>query len=254
MLWVPQEHGAWAWLVVPVAAGALIRPAGWFLLVLLGCAVSAYCCFNALSWWARMPPSRRSAAVRPAAVYGTIATLAAALLVVLTGPTIVIWFAVLSAGPAVSWALARRGANRSLPCGLATAFACSLLLLVAVEPDPLALSTLRPLAAWASALLFGYLGGTVFSVKSLIRQRGSVGWYAASVGWHAAWTITACLAASAGQTVAWVGLWILLTARAAVLPLLARTRPLHPATIGAIEIAASAALLVVVAMAVASAA
>jgi hypothetical protein len=136
---------------------------------------------------------------------------------------------------------------------LATAFSCSLLLLVAVEPDPTALPTLRPEAAWAFPLLFGYLGGTVFSVKSLIRQRGSVGWHRASVGWHAAWTVVAVIAVMSGQALTWVQAWVLLTGRAVVLPLVAGIRPLRASTIGAIEIVTSVVFVALIALGVAPA-
>ncbi len=249
MLWVPHEHGAWAWLIVPVAAGALIGPAAPFQAVLLVCAVSGYFCFNALSWWVRMPPARRGAALRPAAVYGAVTVVAALALVVLTGPEILVWCVVLAVGPAIAWWYTRRGAGRGLASGLATALACSLLLLVAVRPDPFSPAPAPPAAVWATALTFGYLGGTVFSVKSLIRQRRSTGWLAASVGWHAAWTAVAGVGVGLGQPFAWFALWIVLTARAAALPLLSRRRPLRPAVIGAAEVVTSLALLGVAAWA-----
>lgn len=63
MLWMPREHGAWAWLVIPLAAGVLVAGPSVYQLPLSVSAFGGYFFFNAASWWAKMPPlaaSRRS--------------------------------------------------------------------------------------------------------------------------------------------------------------------------------------------------
>lgn len=241
LLWFPQEHGAWAWLLVPIAAGAMLAGPAWFQIPLLVCALSGYCAFNAASWWVKMPPSRRSAALPPVCVYGSVAALSGGLVIGLTGPGVIPWFVLQGLALAAAWLLTRRRAGRSLASGLSTALAATVLLLIAAHPD--ALARLPVDLVWPTAFIYGYLGGTVFAVKSAIRERGSVAWLVASIGWHGAWTVVAI----AAQSPAWIVLWAALTVRALLLPLAAWRRALRPGVLGIVEIVAACAVLAVVA-------
>src|SRR5690606_29814185 len=63
--WVPNQHGAWAMLVLPVAVGALRAGPRWDHLHLLVAWLVAYLAFFAAGTWLR---SRRRARYRPALV------------------------------------------------------------------------------------------------------------------------------------------------------------------------------------------
>lgn len=76
--WVPQQHGAWAMLVVPYLLGAigLVRSGGtgpreWVVLPLLFVTwMIGYFAFNAATLWLKARPRRRPAFVRPILTYG----------------------------------------------------------------------------------------------------------------------------------------------------------------------------------------
>ena len=74
--WVPNQHGAWAMLVVPFAMGAFLRVRDgepWFFLVpLFACWMLGYFAFNAASGWLKAPAKRRHQWVKPLGVYGAL--------------------------------------------------------------------------------------------------------------------------------------------------------------------------------------
>ena len=90
--------------------------------------------------------------------------------------------------------------------------------------------------AWTlTAVLAAYYVGTLFYVKTMIRERESRPHYELSVGYHLAVTVV----------MAWVSWWLValfavLTARAAVLP----GRGLSPKRVGIGEIVANTAVVV----------
>ncbi len=247
MVWVPQEHGAWAWLLIPIAVGVLVSGPAWFQAALLVSALAGYFFFNAASWWAKMPPNRRGAARAPMLVYGTVAGLSVVAVVALTTPSVLLWFGLQALCLLLAWFYTRRGAARSLGSGLATALSSSVLVMIAAQPNPLVLPT--PDELWAGFFTFGYLAGTIFTVKSVVRERGSIAWFIASVGWHVGWAAISVVAIFTGQTLMWLVLWIALSARAAALAAWARRAPVRPSVVGTLEVVASAAFLAVVAWA-----
>ena len=234
--WVPREHGAWSWLVSPVIAGAILSPHLHQLLV-LGVALSGYLLFNAASWWAKMPPTRRAQAVPATLTYATLTAAFALALLVSAGWGVLGWFVVLLVPLAVAYLLTLRGAGRSLASGLATAVASSALLLVAVQPDlPALLAHPHSSTWWAFAVMYGSTSGTLFAVKSMIRESGSNRFLAASVCWHLAWVLVAVIGTRYGLPLAWTAYFLLTTVRAAALPLVARRHSLRPGTIGIVEL------------------
>lgn len=244
-VWVPQEHGAWSWLVSPVIAGAIVAGPQVHQLFLLGVALAGYMLFNAASWWAKMPSTRRSEAVPPMLAYAGVAGLFTIALLVSAGWGALAWLAVLVVPLAVAYLLTLRGAGRSLGSGLATAVASSALLLVAVQPDLLAfLRDVRPSRLWGVAIMYGSTVGTLFAVKSMIRKSGSKRFLAVSVAWHVGWVMVAAAGGRAGLPVAWTAYFLVTTVRATVLPLVARRHPLRPVTIGLIELGLTVVMLV----------
>lgn len=245
MLWMPREHGAWAWLVIPLAAGVLVAGPSVYQLPLSVSAFGGYFFFNAASWWAKMPPARRKSTFLPMIVYGTVTASATLAVILFTGPGVLGWYAIQGLGLCLAWVYTRRGDGRSLASGLATALSASILVMIAAEPN--IASVPHPATLWTASFTFGYLGGTVFTVKSVVRQRGSVGWLAASVGWHVGWTAVSVVVVLLGGSVAWVVLWVTLSIRSAVVAWRARSRPLKPSLVGALEVIAASAFLAVVA-------
>jgi len=244
--WKPKQHGAWFMLALPLVVGLILRPAdagsGWHLAPLAGCWIIGYLAFTAATVWLKAPASRRAQHLRPVLVYGSVSGGFGIVTLALVDRGILWWLlAFLPLIGAALWlALLRR--DRTLASGALTVAAASLVTLVVCFDTPAAL-----LAAWGTpaanhalamaALIFGYEFGTVFSVKTMIRERGDAGWLAASIGWHAFCTLGAAALAWSGA-VGWI--WVVFFAatvvRAWLLPALGRTRTIRPLVIGLVEI------------------
>jgi hypothetical protein len=240
---IPPQHGAWAFLVVPVLVGFAVAgasPAGWLLLAAWICAYPVgYYLGRALTArvrrgsWSRLARRERSRAIPWAvltAVLGLPLVVTRPWLLAVAGLLAVLW----AAGLAVA---ARRG-ERSLANDLmlVAQATVALPLTVAVVAGPSALTgdLARP-TLQATVIIAAYLAGSVLHVKSLLREAGNVGFHRANVVWHGV------LALGAGLVTAW---WLV-----GLLPALARSvllRPgLRPGVIGGVE--ALVAVLVVVA-------
>jgi len=247
-VWVPREHGAWSWLASPVIAGAILTGPQLHQLFLLGVALGGYLFFNAASWWAKMPPKRRGEAVRPIVLYAGVAGLFTIALLISAGWGALGWLGVLAVPLGVAYLLTVRGAGRSLGSGLVTAVASSALLLVAVQPDlPTFLRDPRANWLWAAAIMYGYTAGTVFAVKSMIRERDSNRFLGASAAWHAAWVVVTSIGIVHGLSPVWALFFLGATMRATVLPLVTRRRPLRPMSIGLVELGFTVGLLALMA-------
>lgn len=232
--WIPDQHGAWAMLAVPFAAGTLLAPRpGWEHALLFAAWVLGYVTvFHAQQWLRLHARGLRSAARhgRPALVFGA-AFAAAALPLAALQPWLV--GAALLAAPfvAVNTYYAWRGRERALANGLvAVVPACGMLLVAA------RLGGLGPGAAWPAALAcLLYFAGTVPYVKTMIRERNSRAHRAGSVASHAA------ALAVAGCLSPWLALpFAAYLARAAALP----GRGLRPPLVGAVELACASGLLI----------
>lgn len=247
--WVPNQHGAWAMLVVPFAVGTVARlesgEPSWFLVPLLLCWIAGYFAFFAASGWLKAPASRRGAWVRPFVIAAAITLLSGIATLVLAGPRLAWWipgFVVLLT-PALLLARLRR--ERDWTAGALTVAAASVMTLVARYPDPTQMLAAQDLTRMLvhTGATFAYFFGTVLYVKTNIRERGSRTFYAASVGWHVAATILAGALGAAGLAPWWWTVFFLAaTARAVVVPRLVPA--LTPRTIGLVEGVFSAALVV----------
>jgi hypothetical protein len=231
-------------LAVPLISGTALRtpldvPRS---ALLAGCFVIGYFGFYAASQWLKSPPRRRGRFLPAVLTYGAASAALGLVALLLTGAALLGWvpvFAVLLA-PAL-WLASRRRERALLGGGLTTAAAC-LMVLVLTHDSPAAVFAgwpdARP-AILVSLCLFGYFFGTVLHVKSLIRERGNTRVEFASASWHLAWTALSLTLWGWPDASLWVVLFALATARTIVLPRLARTRPLRPATIGVLEVALS---------------
>jgi hypothetical protein len=237
--WMPNQHGAWAMLAVPLLLGVIASTPDLWQLVLAVTSVVGYLASATGQAWLRA--RRRDPLTRPLAVYG-VAFGILGLALVVAFPALLASLVVLAPTAALIVAGARPGTRRDLANSLAQAGQA-----VVLTPSAAWVSgTFDPsAAAIATAVGAAYLLGTVLVVRSVLRERNSTAFTALSVGFHAG-----LVGASVLLGPAWVVLAAALTARAAALPLaarrLARTpRPLRPVHVGAVEAVAAVAVVLV---------
>ncbi|WP_281246643.1 YwiC-like family protein [Buchananella hordeovulneris] len=271
---MPDQHGAWAMLVVPPLLGMLHGGGSWRHLPLFVAWFVGYLAFHAWTLWFKTKAPRRAQYLPPLLTYGTVSALATAVTLV-SAPGLLGW--AVAFGPLFGLAIGEvwRHAERSLLSGFATVLAAGLLTPIAVSVSPAASAELAapPTAGpgWTqwlthqlgfpglgmspsgwliTALLTGYFLGTVLHVKALIRKRRSRGHFAASVVWHVAMLGTVVLLALVPGLVVGVGsgplwgqvaVWLLLTGRAAIMPARQHrgNKPFSPRFIGLLEMGAT---------------
>ena len=246
--YVPPQHGAWAFLGLPLVLGALLAPVTWLLAPLAVAWVGAYpLSYAALGLVRGRQPERYRA---PLVVWSVVVLPSAALLVVARP-----WLLVVGVGYlllfGVNAVFARRRDERALANDLVLIVECSAMVLVAGSiGSPVApWSTGVPAEAWlltaACALV---LVGSTLHVKSLIRERADER-YAAASRMVAIGSIIASLAGAA----AWglpAGLWLVvpfvgLAVRAYLIP----GRSLRPGVIGMVELTMFVLLVICAALA-----
>ncbi len=182
--WMPNQHGAWAMLVVPWLLGFawLVRNDGdiFSSVLLLACWMVGYFAFFTTSQWLR---SRMKPRYLPALRTYAVAAGALAVSLLLLKPEWLSWGVVFAPLVTLSLWLSWRRRDRTLLSGASTVAAASLLPMVMVS-DGLWPWTVLPEVVGISLVCFGYFFGTVLYVKTIIRERGNRGWVAASVAWH----------------------------------------------------------------------
>ena len=248
--WVPQQHGAWAMIVVPWLVGLVLAADADVLdaaRALLGPAwLFGYLCFNAATLMTKAAVVRRATYRRPLVVYGASASVLGVVAVGLGGPG-VLWWGIGGIGlVAAALVLTRRKLERSLLAGLVSIVAGTGVGVVARfwVPTEVLDATGREIAVLG--FVVAYFAGTVFTVKTMIRQRGSRAWLAASIGYHLV-VLAGVVAAVAVSWLGWVWLVlaVVLLGRAVWEPTTLSRTPLTVLQIGLIEMLLS--LLVVLA-------
>lgn len=244
--WVPNQHGAWAMLVVPFAMGTFLRlrdgEPGWFLLPLFACWMLGYFAFNAASGWLKAPVRRRHQWAKPLVVYGALSVVAGLATLLTAGWGLASWApAFIPLLVPALWLAAQRNERATLGGGLTIAAAS---LMVPIARFPQVADALRPEAGltWiTTALVFAYFFGTVLYVKTNIRERGRPEWLIASVAYHAVWAILTVPMAFAGLAAWWwPPFFVLCTVRAALIP----GRHWSAKHVGFLEVAMSTLLVV----------
>ncbi|MCW3844012.1 YwiC-like family protein [Micromonospora yasonensis] len=221
--WLPPQHGAWAMLLLPYAVAVGVIGPRWLHLPLLGAWLAGYL----FSYHALLAvKTGRPARVRPQLLAYGGATALLGLWVLLARPAVLGYAPLFAVLVAVNAVHARRRRERALLNDLASVAQSVLVVFVVAtvaEVPPAAL-------AGVAAAVGAYLVGTVLYVKTMIRERDSVGHRRASLAYHLAVT---AVAVAAGWGPAVVAVFTLLLLRAALLP----GRRLSPLRVGLIELA-----------------
>lgn len=250
--WVPDQHGAWVMVIVPLVVGVLRAGFSWPHIPLAIAWLSGYFAFFAAGLFLKVRHSRRGRRraqyATPLLVYGAVSAIAS-LVVVWARPS-VLWFALLFA-PLVLVAVveAWNKRNRSLLSGISTVAASSLLI-----PVSASVASALDRTAWLEALLIGaYFVGTVPLVKTLIRNRGEHAMLIISVAYHGCIALLIAVLAASGVVTAWaVPLFVGLTVRAWAMPWLsnrrmsAGTQPITARTVGLTEMVWTLGVIAVV--------
>lgn len=165
-------------LISPLLVGALAGGFSWVHLPLAAFWLSGYFAFFATSLWLktrRMP--RHFPPVRTYVLLSTVF----GIIVLLIQPALIRWAPMFVLPLAIGlWASAHRN-ERALIAGVATLAGSALMTVVAYDAG----TGIDLHRAWLLALAqFLYFGGTVFYVKTIIRERENLGFYWLSVGYH----------------------------------------------------------------------
>lgn len=185
--WVPDQHGAWVMVTVPLLLGVWLAGPHLLHLPLAVAWYSGYFAFFAVSWWLRARGPRKRAYVPALVTYGAVCAVDSAIVIAIA-PRALWWVAVF--GPLMSVAIyeAYRRRPRSLLSGLST-------VLASVAMIPLASHLVgadMDLRVRMATLLVGmYFCGTIFYVKSLIRERKNHQFGTASVLVHVFFVVIA---------------------------------------------------------------
>lgn len=175
--WIPPQHGVWAILLLPYLAGLQFGLDWWQIPLLIGWLTGWLFSHHVLL----AVKTRRLARVRrQIAVYGTIC--AAMLLPVVAVRPGLLWFApIFLALLAVNVFMVRGGQERATVNGIVSVTMASLMSLIAPATAQIDWTVGIPVAtvAWV------YLAGSVFYIKSMIREHGSRQHWIASGVYHA---------------------------------------------------------------------
>ena len=227
-------------LVAPVVLGALLAGRlDWRHLLLLAFVVSGYLAFFATGLWLK---SRRKARyLPPLRAYLPLAALLG-LGVLAAAPHLLTWAPLFALPLAIGLYASATRDERSIWSGLATTAGATLLTPVAYDVTG-GWGDQTATVWWATAALGGYLAGTVFYVKTMIRERGAKGWALASLGWHVLALLVVAMTPDVVDRVAEhpaaTTVYVLLLLRSMLFP---RYR-LSPKAVGIIEIVATVAVV-----------
>lgn len=212
-----------------------------------------YFLFNAVSLYLKAPHRRRAALRPPVLAYGSVTAVLGLASLALLGLATAAWALVFAPLTLATWWLVDTHRERSLLSGALTVAAASIFSATLVEPH---LPTLlghweeAPHRAilWCVVGCFWYFLGTVWSVKTMIRQRGSVRWWWGAIAHHLLAIVVAVLGVwTGGLGWCWVVFFVATLVRTVVLPLIgpmaSPPRTITPMTLGLVEVVFSLALL-----------
>ncbi len=252
--WLPNYHGAWAMISVPVILGMIFSGFQAIHWLLLASWWIGYFAFFATSLWLRA--HRKARLFPPVKTYG-LAFIVPAIALGVLAPYLLWWVIVYAPLLGITaWASMHRQ-DRSLLNDTVTVVAACLMLPVAYDlgingvcfssigvgglwgsgwlanttcavlpHQPIAWQMADWQAVWLITLLvLGYFMGTVFYVKTNIRERKSDVYLWLSVIFHMLFTILAFVMAKRGIIIwAHAYLWLVLSLRSLMIPLYGRKR------------------------------
>ena len=220
--WMPNQHGAWFMLFIPPLMGLILQPS-WAAVPLFITWWAGYFTYFAITIWvkSRLRPKH----LPPVLTYGAITALAG-IAALITQWQLIAWLPIFAPIIAVAVYETIKRRERSLASGWYTVLAAAMML-----PTMASISTNGTPAAvsadlwWATAWFALYFGGSIYYVKTLIRDFGNHARFIQSVGFHAAVFIGA-IALAVAQPHTWpvavVG--ALLAARSYAVPRIAQRR------------------------------
>lgn len=207
--WLPNQHGAWAMLVMPLLVGfvlgfhyfrlSLVAHGGALLMVAIAVMwLFGYFTFFAFGLWFKTRNAQRKAEyVRPVLVYGAI-TAVAGICALFVEWRMVFWVPLFL--PLVVWAFREvvRRHQRSLSSGVSTTVASTLMIPVMASagffvPPPLFFFVMPAQLIVATITVGLYFVGTIPYVKTMIREKGNPEYQRFSVRFHA---IALCVVAA----------------------------------------------------------
>lgn len=244
----PPQHGAWAFIGLPVVVGFVVADWTPLLLCVAVAAIAAFPFSHFLTAILRYPHKERY--VQPLALWFAVAGIPALVCVVFRPWLLFVGLAYIAVF-AINVAFARHRLERSLANDLVFIVECVALIPVmwgiGATSQIFALPSWSssPVAMWALALLcLLAMVGSTLHVKSLIRERNNPHYPPLSLAWAVLCIPTAYLLGLAIDTAAWVLVipYVYLLIRAVAL----RSRSLKPGIIGVVELGGFLLLFVAV--------
>lgn len=177
--YIPNQHGAWAMLVLPFLVGMLAARSGSIHILLFVCWLLAYLfSYPVLQWIRTGKPERYR---KPAQLYGALLIPAAGTLLLLR-PGLLWYGLVLAPFLLINIFFARRNRERAFWNDMA---AIAQFCTIVFPAYALGGGEDWSFAAWLALVCLLYFAGTVFYVKTVIRERRNPTYYAASITYHA---------------------------------------------------------------------
>ncbi|AZA14185.1 YwiC-like family protein [Corynebacterium choanae] len=182
--WVPNQHGAWVMVTLPLVIGLCYAGSLRGLPILVPLVIAwytGYFAFFAFGLWAKAAAVRKAQYVTPLLVYGGICA-AASIAVLAQAPHLLWWAAAFGPLVAIAAFEAIQKRPRSLASGISTVIAAALMVPVAVD------AVSRPITPHMMAvtgLLAMYFSAMIPFVKTLIRNRGDQRYVIGSIVAHA---------------------------------------------------------------------
>ncbi|QJC21180.1 YwiC-like family protein [Arcanobacterium buesumense] len=210
-------------IIIPPILGIVAGGFNWRHVLLLALWWLGYFDFFAIGLWLR---SRRKKRFLPPVISYTIPCLILGVSLALTAPHLLVWVPIFLPLIVITFWQSAIRADRSMLNDTVTVLAASLLLPVSYQVSMAGDPPVTPHHMWLmTTLVFGYFLGTVFYVKTNIRQRANRSWLVLSVIWHLLFTSLSALASTGfwfaddEQLSTWHTLvWLVLTIRAWAVP------------------------------------
>lgn len=233
--WMPNQHGAWVMLIVPPIMGAIFAPS-WAALPLILTWWAGYFTYFAITIW--LKGRMRKKHLPPALTYGGI-TAVTGIITLIAQWQLVAWLPIFAPIIAVAVYEAAKRRERSLLSGWSTVVAASLMLPTVVSAATTGTPAAISADIWlATAWFTAYFGGSIYYVKTLIRDFGDKKRFQQSLIFHGVVLVAAvALAIVKPDTWSVAVVAALLLARAYAIPRNAqkKNQRTDPKTVGKID-------------------